>query len=258
MVAYIFIQAPLIFSAEPIPIELKDVGIEEHLGTQISLDRSFLNEENKKVFLKDFFHQKRPIVLTLVYYRCPNLCHFLLDGFTEVLKKLSWTAGTEFDIVTISIDPTETAALSLEKKKHRLEVYGRNQAEKGWHFLTGEESAIQALAREVGFQYRYDPDQKQYAHAAGIFILTPEGKISRYLYGISFRPLDLKLALLEAAQGKIGNVVDKFLLFCYHYDPKGRKYSIFARNLMSFAGLITVCLVIIMLIVLSKKKMWFR
>ena len=242
-------------AAEKTPVELQKVGIEEHLGESISLDLLFVNETGQSVPLKRYFENDRPVILTLVYYNCPNLCNYLLDGFTHTLKELSWTAGQEFNVVTVSIDPTETPALSLQKKNYRLKQYERQAAQDGWHFLTGTQNNIQTLARQVGFHYRYDEDQKEYAHSAAIFVLTPEGRISRTLYGIQFKPRDLKLALLEAAKGKIGNVVDKFLMFCYHYDPKGRKYALFAVNLMKLAGLITVfCLGILFLVILRRKN----
>ena len=241
-------------AAEKTPIELTGVGIEEHLGSSISLDLPFINEKGEEITLKHFFEKKRPVILTLVYYNCPNLCHYLLDGFTESLRNLSWTVGREFEVVTLSIDPTETASVSSKKKVFRVKKYERKEAEEGWHFLTGKEENIRKLAHDVGFKYQYDIDQKEYAHGAAIFILTPEGKISRTLYGIQFSPLDLKLALLEASQGKIGNIVDKVLLFCYHYDPKGRKYAIFAVNLMKIAGIVTVIMIGISFFVLMRRK----
>lgn len=234
------------YAAEPIPVELKGVGIEEHLGQTISLDLPFTNEEGKTLPLRSYFDGKRPVVLMLIYYTCPNLCHFLLNGFMDSLKKMPW-AQDKFDIVSVSINPRETPEVSL-KRKQKLKLSDQ------WHFLTGKEKNIQTLAKEVGFHYRYDPDQKEYAHSAALFILTPEGKISRYLYGIQFKPLDLKLALLEASEGKIGSVMDRLLMFCYHYDPKGKKYALFASRLMSSAGILTVILISFLLIFLSKRR----
>lgn len=241
-------------AAEEIPVELKEVGIEEHLGESISLDLEFIDEQGKNVLLGTYFKPPRPVILTLVYHNCPNLCHFLLDGFTQSLRQLKWNVGEEFEILTVSIDPTEKTEFSLKKKRHRVKKYGRPSAAEGWHFLTGTEKNIQQLAKEVGFNYRYDSDQNEYAHSAAIFILTPEGKISRYLYGIQFKKLDLKLALLEASEGKIGNVVDKFLLFCYHYDPKGRKYAIFAVNLMKLGAVAMLLILGSFLAVLFRRK----
>ncbi|MBI4209596.1 MAG: SCO family protein [Deltaproteobacteria bacterium] len=227
-------------AAEPVPVELQEVGIEENLGDAISLDLEFVDETGAPVPLRAFFDGEHPVLLNLVYYECPNLCNFLLNGFTEGLTGLRWTAGDEFQIVTVSIDPREGPELAATKKEAYLKLYKRSEAREGWHFLTGSESHVRQLAQEIGFRYRYDEDQKQYAHAAAVFVLTPQGEISRYLYGIDYPPRDLKLALLEASQGKIGNPVDKFLLFCYHYDPKGRRYALFATNLMKIAGGATV------------------
>ena len=239
---------------EAVPIELEGIGITEHLGDTIDLNLPFVDESGQAVTLKKYFDGVHPVILTLVYYECPNLCHFLLNGFTDSLNQLAWSAGEQFNIVTVSIDPKEKYLLAGPKKKSHLEIYQRATAANGWHFLTGQEKNIQPLAAQVGFGYRYDADEKQYAHPAAIFILTPTGKISRVLYGITFNPRDLKLALLEATEGKIGTAVDKFLLFCYHYDPKGRKYALFATNLMKGAGAVTVFAVGSLLLFGKKKR----
>lgn len=248
----------MIYGAEKVPVELKDIGIEEHLGDVVSQDIHFSDELGKEVLLGDYFDGIHPVILALVYYNCPNLCHYLLNGFSDSLQKLSWTAGKEFRIITVSIDPTETFQLSQKKKEYYLKKYGKEEQaadiSRGWHFLTGTQKNIQQLSDQVGFHFRYDEDRKEYAHSAAIFILTPTGKISRYLYGIQFKPLDLKLSLLEASQGKVGNVVDRFLLFCYHYDPKGRRYAIFAVNLMKLGGLSILCGVIFLVIGLGLSK----
>ncbi len=228
------------YTAESIPPELEGIGVDEKLGHPIQLENTFKDEQGKEVQLRQYFDGKHPVILNLVYYGCPNLCGFLLNGFVEALKNFTWNPGQEFNIVTVSIDPGEKPELAAQKKEALLKVYQRQGANENWHFLTGEEAAIQKLANEVGFKYRYDIEEKQYAHSAVIFILTPDGKISRYLYGIQFSPRDLRLSLLEATQGKIGTMVDKFLLFCFHYDPKGRKYALMAGNLMKLGGVVTV------------------
>lgn len=229
--------------ATEVPYELRDVGIEEHLGAQVSVgDLKFKDESGQEVSLSSFFHRDRPVILALAYYECPNLCTMLLNGLTESLRNLDWTAGERFDIVTVSINPKETPELAAEKKAAYLESYGRKQSAAGWHFLTGEESQIHKLASQVGFGYRYDEREKQYAHASAIYVLTPEGRISRYLHGIEFHPKDLRLALLEASNGKIGTVVDRFVLFCYHYDPKTRSYSMALTRVMQAGSAGTVVL----------------
>ena len=191
--------------------------------------------------------------MTLVYYSCPNLCNLLLNGLKDTLSALDWHVGEKFRIVTVSFDPQETPQLAAGKRETYLKALHLSH-DTDWHFLTGKEENIKKLAKDVGFSYKYDSDQKQYAHSAAIYILTPEGKISRYLFGIMFPPGDLKLALLEASRGKIGNLVDRFIMFCYHYDPKGRRYSLYATRLMRVGGLITVVSLFFFLLFLSRRK----
>jgi protein SCO1 len=227
-------------AAEPTPYELQGIAIKEHLGKTISKDLTFTNEEGQAVALEQFFDGKHPVVLSLAYYGCPNLCQFLLNGVTDAFKGMSWTTGDEFTFVNVSIDHQEGPELAKEKKANHIKEYERPEGAPGWHFLTGSKENIKKLADEIGFGFRYDADQKQYAHGAAVFVLTPEGKIARYLYGIEYKPRDVKLALLEASEGKVGSVVDKFLLYCYHYDPKGKKYALMATNVMKGAGAVTV------------------
>lgn len=225
---------------EPVPPELKNVGIDATLGAAIPQDLAFTDETGAPVKLSGYFHKDKPVILTLVYFECPMLCTLVLNNFCEGLKGLPWTAGGEFEIVTVSINPKETPTLAKAKKESYIAEVGRPQAARGWHFLTGADPAIKALAASVGFKYAWDPAQKQYAHATGIFILTPDGKLSRVLYGIDYPARDLRLALTEAAQGKVGSVVDKLLLFCYHYDPQKKAYSLVAFRVMQLAGTATV------------------
>lgn len=219
--------------ATPVPDELKNVGIKEKLGTTVPVQElKFRDETGTEVPLTKFFGQKKPVVLTLIYYECPNLCNFLLNGLNDTLKEMAWVPGQEFDIVTVSINPKEKPELATQKKTSYLQVLGKPQAGSGWHFLTGDEPQIKKLADSVGFEFKYDEKEKQYAHSAGLFVLTPEGRLSRILYGIAFNPKDLKLALLEASRGKIGNIVDRILLYCYRYNPQTRKYSVYLNNIM--------------------------
>ncbi|MBI2608915.1 MAG: SCO family protein [Deltaproteobacteria bacterium] len=279
----VWMTFPYLWAAESVPYELKDVGIEDKRGVQISLDLEFINEEGKTVSLRSLFSDSKPVILTLVYYTCPNLCNLLLNGLVDVLKKFSWNIGDEFKIVSISIDPKETPRIAQAKKKNYLEEYCHSkeviasetkQAHRGsdgiatgscrtlamtkvsenWHFLTGREENIKKIAEELGFSYKYDPDQKQFAHGAALFILTQEGVLSRTLYGIQFKEKDLRLSLLEASQGKIGNFVDRLLLFCYHYDPKGRRYSLYAVNFMKVGALITVLGIVLLMFMLSRVR----
>ncbi|MDP2600563.1 MAG: SCO family protein [Deltaproteobacteria bacterium] len=227
-------------AAEPVPTELQGVGVTPKLGEMLPLDLTFQNEHGETVALGSFFKEKKPVILALVYYECPNLCTFLLNGAIEGLQKVPMSIGQEFDFVAVSINPQETPALALQKKEAYLKEYGRPQASQGWHFLVGQEENIQKLAASVGFQYRYDEQEKQYAHAAALFIATPEGKVARVLQGIQFNPRDLRLALVESSEGKIGTFTDQVLLFCFRYDPKASKYGLFASNLMKGAGAATL------------------
>jgi len=222
-----------------LPPALQDVGFDQKLGDQVPLDLVFRDETGREVTLGDYF-DSRPVVLSLVYYKCPMLCTLVLDGLTSSLKALSLVPGREFEIVTVSFDPRESPELALAKKEAYLARYGRPEAGEGWHFLTGEEESIRRLAAAVGFRYAYDPELDQFAHASGILVLTPESRIARVLFGIEYAPRDLKLSLVEASQGKIGTLVDQLLLFCFHYDPATGKYGAMVLNLVRAGGAVTV------------------
>jgi protein SCO1/2 len=226
--------------ASELPRQLEGIGISEKLGDSISLNTRFRDEQGRDVALGEYFGGKKPVILTLVYYQCPTLCNFLLNGFNDSIKKLKWSVGEQFEVVTLSINPKETPDLGSRKKGAYVAEYGRPGANAGWHFLTGDEPQIRKLAGEVGFGYRWVEAEKQFAHAAAIFVLTPEGRISRYLYGIDFKQQDLKLALLEASHGKIGTVLDRILMYCYRYDPVTRKYSIYLTQIMRTGGGLTL------------------
>jgi len=226
------------------PKELDGVGITEKLGESVSIqDLVFKNEDGQEVPFSTYFQTKKPVILTLAYYSCPALCGIVLNALTDGMKGMDWTAGNQFQVVNVSIDPRETPELAKEKKENYVRALGKPEAAAGWHFLTGQENQIKTLASQVGFGYRYDENKKEFAHGAGIFVLTPEGKVSRVLYGIQYRPTDLKLALLEASSGKIGTIIDRIVLFCYSYDPQLRKYSmVFTRVLQAGALLTTLVL----------------
>ncbi len=236
--------------AKKLPPDLQNVGVHEHLAESIQLDSlQFTNALDGKLHpLREYFSNGKPVVLNLVYYECPMLCTMVLNGVTEGLKGLDWTIGKEFDVVTISINPKDTPALALKKRESYLKSYldnsGRDEniVKKGWQFFTATDESVKALADQLGFLYQYDSVAGQYAHAAVTFILTPEGKISRYLYGIEYRPRDLRFALLEAAQGKVGSVIDRILMFCYHYDPASRGYSFQAFRVMQVSAAGTILL----------------
>ena len=220
------------------PIPLRDVEFDQKLNSQIPLDLSFTDERGVPVQLRQYFGGK-PIILNFVYYKCRDLCPLLLDGMVRTLRGVSFDIGTEFDVLTVSIDPHDNAALATAQKRDFLARYGRPGSERGWHFLTGEEAAIGKLAEAVGFHYSFDATTGEFAHATGIVLLTPTGKTSRYFYGIEFSPRDVRLGLVEAGEGKIGTPIDQLLLFCYHYDPVTGKYGPFVTNLVRLGGLIT-------------------
>ena len=217
----------------------RDVSIEQKLNEQVPLDLTFRDENGQTVTLGQYFG-KKPVLLTLVYYECPSLCGLVLQGLLKSLRVINYTPGEQFEIVTVSISPTETPELAAAKKANFLKEYGRQDAAAGWHWLTGDEKNIRALADAVGFRYVYDPKTKQYAHAAGIMLLTPSGKISRYFYGIEYSPRDLRLGIIDASQGKVGSLVEKVILFCYQYDPTTGKYGLLVVRLIQLGGLLTL------------------
>jgi protein SCO1/2 len=228
----------LLRAVEPLPAELQGVGIEEKLGAQIDLNLTFTAENGYQVPLKQFFAKGKPVLLNLVYYQCPMLCNLILNAQTSTLREIPWTPGREFEIVTISIDPTETFELAARKKQSYLASYDRPAP--GWHFLADYQGNAKRLADQVGFHYRWDPKTEQFAHAATIMFLTPDGRVSRYLYGIRFPARDVRLALTEASQSKLALSVDRLLLYCFHYDPQARSYVLAAGNVMRGGGVLIV------------------
>ncbi len=224
------------------PSDLADIGIDQHLDQQIPLDLTFKDEDGNAVQLAQFFQPRRPVILNLVYYECPMLCSEVMNGLVSAMGVMKFTAGKEFEVVTVSIDPRETPALAAAKKKTYLERYGRPGAESGWRFLTGDQHNIDVLAKTMGFKYRYDPKLNQFIHAAGIALVTPQGRLAQYYYGVEFSPKDLRLGLIEASQDKIGNVVDQLVLYCYHYDPNTGKYGAVVTNMLRVGGAATVFL----------------
>jgi protein SCO1 len=225
---------------QTLPDALIDVGIQEHLGAQIPMDAVFLDESGKEVTLGSYFQAGRPVLLNFAYYQCPMLCNMVLSGMLNGMKKMSWIPGKEFEVVTIGIDPNEGPELAAAKKETHIKELGVPDAAKGWHFLTGKEKNIRSVSDVVGFKYTYMPISKEYAHAAGVFTVSPKGKISRYLYGIEYRSKDLKLALLDASEGKMLSFGDKVAMFCYRYDPNAKGYVLFARNFMKGGGVVVI------------------
>lgn len=227
------------------PAQLEGVGVDEHLGRQIDLNLEFVAENGYPVALKEYFGKGKPVLLDLVYYTCPMLCNLILNGQTQVMREIPWTPGKEYEVVTISINPQESFDVSRKKKETYIASFDR--AAPGWHFLVDKDDNAKKLAEQIGFHYRYDPTQEQFAHPATIFILTPEGKISRYLYGARFRPLDVRFALAEASENRTSMTVEKLLLFCYQYDPGKHAYVVFAMNIMRIGGALTVLIIVFFL-----------
>jgi len=225
-------------ASERVPI-LKDAGLDQRLNEQVPLDVMFVDDHGRDVRLGDYFGT-RPVVLVLAYYGCPMLCTQVVSSAVGSLQTLSLDAGKDFEFVVVSFNPGDTPALAREKKAGYLPRYGRPGADAGFHFLTGRPEAIKQLSAAIGFRYAYDPKIDQYAHPAVITILTPAGRVSRYLLGIDYPPRDLRLALVEAADGKIGNAVDAFLLYCYHYDPMSGRYGLAILNVVRAGGLLTL------------------
>jgi len=223
------------------PPRLENVGIEQHLDAQVPPDLIFRDDIGKAVKLGDYFGQK-PLILNLVYYNCTMLCGEALAGLSSAMRLIKFDVGNEFDVITISFDPRETPEMAASKKKDYIGRYGRANAAAGWHFLTGPPESINALTKAVGFQYQYDAKTNQYAHATAIMVLTPQGRISRYFYGVDFPPKDLRMGLVEASQGKIGNAVDAVLLYCYHYNPETGKYGAIVSNILRLAAAATILL----------------
>jgi protein SCO1/2 len=234
------------------PPLLSGVGFDQKLNQQMPLDVTFRDETGSPVKLAQYFG-KKPVLISFAYYSCPMLCTIMLDGLARGLKATPAEIGSDYEAVNISINPEENSALAAKKKKEYEKKYGRLGAAEGWHFLTGDEASIRKATDAAGFRYKYDPVSKQFAHVTGILIATPDGKISRYLYGIVFSPRDLRMALSEASSGKIGSPVDKLLLFCYHYDALTGKYSLLVMRVLKMAGGLTLLLIGLLWIILHIK-----
>lgn len=223
------------------PKELENVDVENKLGAQIPLDLKFKDEQGNDVTLEKYFKQGKPVILNLAYYECPMLCTFVLNSLSENITKIAnWTPGKQYQVLTVSINPKEKPAMALEKKNNYLATVQMPAGSDSWVFLTNPYNNAQALADAVGFKYYYDKQQDQYAHPAVTYILTEDGVLSRDLFGLTYEPKDLKFALLEASKGKIGNAIEKILLFCYHYDPDAKGYVLFAQNVMKLGGVFTI------------------
>jgi protein SCO1/2 len=242
LLGLVLLSVPALGQNQSVPSQVfTDVGIDQHLNEQVPLDLKFTDETGKSVTLGDYIHDK-PVVLSLVYYRCPMLCTQVLNGMVETFNIMKFTIGKEFDVVTVSIDPAETPDLAAQKKATYVAAYRREGARTDWHFLTGEQAAITKLASAAGFRYVYDPKTRQFAHASGIMVVTPAGKLARYLYGIEYAAKDMNFSLIEASKEKIGSPVQQLQLLCYAYDPSTGTYSLVVGNILRGAGALTILL----------------
>jgi len=234
--------------------ELQKIDVIEHLGETIPLDLEFTNDQGRIVSLEDYFHQGKPVLLTLAYYRCPMLCGLVLNGLTKGVSKLDYLPGEQFQMLTISINPEESYRLAAAKKKTHLDAINKPIKKSSWVFLTDSTDNTKKLANVLGFKYYYVEERDEYAHPAVTFVLTEDGMISRYLYGIEYKESDLRLSLLEASQGEIGTTLDRIILYCFHYDPDAGGYVLFAGNLMRIGGVITVLIIGSVLGILWRKE----
>ena len=219
---------------------VQDVGLDQRLNEQVPLELAFRDEQGRDVRLGDYFHDGKPVILNLVYYRCPMLCNQVMGGLLKSSQAMKLQLAEDYHIVSVSIDARETPAVAAAKKNRYVASYRRPGGAAGWHFLTGDQAAIDALTAAVGYRYRYDPASDQFAHASGIVLLTPQGRVSRYLYGIDYHPNDLRLGLVESSANRIGTPVDQILLLCFHYDPATGKYGFAIATALRLAGTATV------------------
>jgi protein SCO1/2 len=240
-------------NSKDFPPLLQGIGIDQRLNEQVPLDLQFRDEAGKTVTLGDYFG-KKPVILSLVYFGCPMLCTMAENGLLHSLQEVKFSVGDQFEVLTVSFDPHDNAELAAAKKAVYVGLYGRKGADRGWHFLTGDEASIQQLTRAVGFRYKYDAQAMQYVHATGIMVLTPKGKIARYFYGIYYPSRDLRLGLVEASANKIGSAVDEVLLFCCRYDPATGRYGMIISRIIQISGLITVLCIGGLILALSRSR----
>jgi protein SCO1/2 len=239
--------------ATQVPEQLKDVGIKENLGAVLDLNLPFVNEQGQSVVLAQYFGGKKPVIISPIYYSCPGLCNFHLNGLVDGLKGLDWTVGNQFDVIAVSFDATETPDLAKSKKDNYMKVYDRPGSESGWHFLTANSQTVKALTDSLGFKFKWSEEMKEWSHASAAIIISPEGKISRYLPGIVFEPKTLKLALNEGSQGKVGNLIDSLILYCFQYNPHKSEYTLVAFQIMKLAAFLTVLIFIFWMV-----PVWIR
>ena len=230
-------------TASDLPAQLKDVTFQQRLNETLPLDATFRDENGRTVTLGDYFGRK-PVVLAFVYLQCPMLCTQVMNGISSSLKAVPFTPGKDFDVVLISFDPRDTPAVAAEKKRAHMEYWGAGQTAGAWHFLTGDEPNIARVTSAAGFTYKWDEPTGQFAHVSGVLVVTPDGRLSRYFYGVEYSPKELRMALVESGEGKIGSAIDQLLLYCYHYDPAAGQYGVVVMNLVRLGGVVTVAMIV--------------
>ncbi len=246
----------VLVTGHELPQELQDVGVTEHLGDKLDLNLNFTDEQGQVVPLGSFFGRGKPVLMAMVYYTCPSLCNYHLNGITDTLKKLRWTSGEDFEVVAVSMNSAEAPDVADKKKQSYLKVYDRPEGNGGWHFLVGSTVNVQKLADQLGFKFHWLEDKKQFAHASVAYVVTPQGKISRYLHGIQIEPTTLKLSLLEASSGKIGTILEQAVMFCFQFDPHKNKYTLYAWNIMRIGALLMVLLLALFLVPVWWRGQW--
>ena len=246
-------DAPGIVSTE-VPPQLREVTFKQRLNEMLPLDTQFRDESGRTVTLGQYFGH-RPVVVAFVYYSCPMLCTQVMNGLSSALKVMPFTAGNDFDVVLISFDPRDTPAIASERKRAHLAYWSTESNADAWHLLTGDEASIQRVTSAAGFTYRWDERTGQYAHVSGVLVATPEGKLSRYFYGVEYSPRELRLAIVDSGEGKVGSVIDELLLYCFHYDPESGKYGLLVMNLVRLGGALTVLFIGGFILLMRRREM---
>lgn len=246
-------SSPASAPSDALPGEIEGVDVTERLGQKLDMSLELTNEEGQTMALGQYFGHGRPVIMAMVYYNCPSLCNFQLNGLVDVVKKMKGQAGVDYDLVAVSMDHTENPEMAKKKKANYMKALGQPGAENGWHFLVASESNVKKLASDLGFRFKWDESQKQFAHAAATYVVTPSGTVSRYLYGIEFAPQTLRLSLVEASEGKIGNIIEQLTLFCFQFNPAKNRYTLYAFNLMRIGAALTVLIIAIFLV-----PVWLR
>jgi protein SCO1/2 len=231
-------QRPGTVSTDTVP-QLKDVSFRQRLNEMLPLDAAFMDETGRRVALGDYFGDK-PVLLAFVYYECPMLCQQVMNGLSSALKVMPFAAGEDYEVVLVSFDPRDTPATAAEKKRTHLEYWSAERDSASWHLLTGDEATIRRVTSAAGFSYRWDERTGQFAHVSGILVATPEGRLSRYFYGVEYSPKELRLALVESGEGRVGSAIDELLLYCFHYNPESGRYGLMVMNLVRLGGVMTV------------------